>query len=75
MADKHGGHKSSTTTKKTVKKKKVSSAAASGKTGKKKVKTTKAPVQKSSVKRPDQLYQGYELDKKAAKKAERKAGW
>ncbi len=75
MSDKHGGHKSSTTTKKTVKKKNVSSTNASGRAGKKKVKTTKAPVKKTSVKKPDQLYQGYELDKKAAKKMERNKPW
>ncbi len=75
MTDKHGGQKSSSITKKTVNKNNVSSTVSAGKARKKKVKTTKAPVNKPSLKRADQLYQGYELDHKAAKKLERNKPW
>ena len=75
MSEKQSGQKSSSTKNKPVRKKIVSSTAPSGKARKTKPQKQHAPAARSSVKRTDQIYRGYDLDKKAAKKMERDKPW
>ena len=75
MSDKQSGQKSSLTKKKTMTKKKVSRNGTPGSVRKGRAQSQKTSAKKVSANRTDQLYQGYDLDRKAAKNLERNKPW
>ena len=75
MSDKQSGQKASSTKKNILTKKKGSGKRSPGRVRNEKVQSQKASVKKASAKRTDQVYQGYDLDRKAAKKLEKNKPW